>query len=165
MIWTRVEHEKNGLQLVLSDSDNGDVDLRLGRVHAEELGRALFLGGSAYGVEAVSADGESATLSASQNEISVTLNGEKPYRFVLEPEDARALGASILERPVINEVECPNCGRHSREDTTVARSSEIAEARARSEHWKCPHCGYAVIRGELVGYEDDVWRVAPGGDA
>ena len=35
MIWTRVEHEKSGVRLVLSDTRNGDVDLRLSTVQAE----------------------------------------------------------------------------------------------------------------------------------
>jgi hypothetical protein len=159
VIWSRAEHEERGVRLVLSDSDRGDVDLHLTPVRAGELGRALFGGGSAYGVEAASVDGDAANVWVANNEIHVTVAGEAPFVFVLEAEEARQLGASILERPVSYEVECPSCGTRTWARTRVAPSSEIAEARASTEHWTCPVCATRVRDADLVGYSDDVWRV------
>jgi predicted nucleic-acid-binding Zn-ribbon protein len=165
MIWTRAEHEKDALRLVLSDSNNGDVDLRLPTDQAGELGRALYLGGSAYGVRATSIDDGLATLSVANEEIVVIIEHEAPYRFVLGADDARALGASILARPVTYEVECPRCGRRSWAQTTIAPTGEIAEARSRAEQWSCPKCGHRVASADLTESDDDVWRVPPRPDA
>ncbi|HVP02476.1 MAG TPA: hypothetical protein VMT10_07905, partial [Solirubrobacteraceae bacterium] len=112
---------------------------------------------------AASVDDEAATLSVANAEIGVTIEDQTPYRFALEADKARALGESILARPVSYEVECPSCARRSWAETRLAPTSEVAEARARSEHWTCPHCGHRVISGDLVGYDDDVWRGPPEG--
>lgn len=159
MIWTRAEHDERGVRLVVSDSDCGDVDLHLTTVQAEELGRALHGGGSAYGVDASSVDGDAATVRVANNEIHVTVAGDAQFVFALEAEEARQLGASILGRPVSYEVECPSCGTRTWARTRVAPSTEIAEADASTGHWTCPVCATRVRRSELVGDSDDVWRV------
>ena len=57
-----------------------------------------------------------------------------------------------MARPVSDEVQCPRCGRRSRAETSVAPTSEIAEARARSEQWTCLQCGHQVVAGNLVRF-------------
>jgi predicted RNA-binding Zn-ribbon protein involved in translation (DUF1610 family) len=161
---TCVEHQKDGVRLILAtaDTDAGEVVLCVGTSRAEELARALYLGGSAYGVPAISSEGAPATLDVANDAITLELDGREPdLFFAFAPDDARALGATIPARPVSSEVECPACGEHSWKESTLAPPGDIAKARARSECWTCPHCGHQVVSADLVGYSDDVWRIPP----
>ena len=96
MIWTRAKRAKDGVRLVVSDSENGDVDLMLATAAAEELGHALVSRRDISRVDALSADGDRATVSAANDEIGVTIEGDAPFRFALGA-DAPELGAQLLE--------------------------------------------------------------------
>jgi hypothetical protein len=159
VVWARAEHVEGGIRLVLSDPSGPDADLSLRTVRAEELGRALFHGGSAYGISASAVDGEATAVRVAVNEITVTIEGDAPRVFALEADQACELGASILSRPVSYEVECSACGTRTWSETRIAPSEAIAETRATTESWTCPKCAASVPKGRLGGYGDDVWRV------
>ncbi len=157
VVWTSVEHARSHVRLVLSDPTGPDVDLLL-RPHArDELGRALFLGGSVAGVAGATVDGNPANISADPGEVSVRVGGDA-FRFELGP-DAKELGEKLLARPVTYEVECPRCGARATESSTIAPTGEIAMERAASTWWSCPRCNTRVPNSEFVGDSDDIWRV------
>jgi hypothetical protein len=160
VVWAQAEQVDGvhgWVRLVLSDSEGPDTDLSLTHVQAESVGRALLQEGLAYGVEASTVDGESAALRIGQNEVTVAVKGGVPMVFVLEPAQARELGASMLARPVSYHVECPACCTQSWAQTRV--DPYAGEARGETETWTCPKCGTSVVVNQLVGDGDDVWRV------
>jgi endogenous inhibitor of DNA gyrase (YacG/DUF329 family) len=156
-IWSNVEHLRDGVRLVLSDKRGPDVDLVLRATAVEELGRALLIGGSAEDVNARTVDGELAVMFATGGKVRVEIEGTTPIAFALG-EQAVKIGELLLARPVEYEVECPSCGRRSRSTTTVAPSSEIAEAEAGHTEWTCPFCATRVVVADLAKDADDVWR-------
>ena len=158
MVWTNVEHSTDGVRLALSEQHGPDVDLVLPPPAAEELGRALFLGGSASYVNALTVDGDPIVVSASAGEVQIESKGGSPMVFVLA-EEAVKLGEEILARPVRYDTQCPVCGRRSQSTTTLAPSSQAAEERAQHEEWTCPFCTTKVAAATLVLGADDVWRV------
>jgi DNA-directed RNA polymerase subunit RPC12/RpoP len=142
--------------LVLSDPTGPDVDLLLPPRSRDELGRALFLGGSAAAVAGATVDGDSATIRAEQGEVSVRVGGDV-YNFELGPA-AEELGERLLARPFTYEVECPRCGARATESSTIAPTGDIAMERAASTWWSCARCSTRVRNSDFVGDSDDVWR-------
>jgi hypothetical protein len=159
VVWTKVEHTSEGTRLVLSDEHGPDVDLVMKAISADEVGRALFGGGGASSVDATTVDGEHALIWIAGGEIRIESEGEAAKSFLLA-EQAVEVGEQLLARPVQYEVECPSCSRRSRSTTTVAPSSEVAQARARQSTWTCPFCATTLPMASLVEDADDVWRVS-----